>query len=62
MTNAELNIAGGTFTANGSLGVKTKNSADDMVGSDLVRYVKISGFSRRLERSDDDSGGIRAQI
>src|SRR6266852_4214498 len=46
----------------GSFGIKSKNSADDMVGSDLVGGVEVPGFSRWLERSDDDSGGIRAQI
>ena len=46
----------------GSFGIKTKNSANNMVGSNLIACVEVSGFSRRFERSDDDSGGIRAQI
>jgi hypothetical protein len=46
----------------GSFGIKPKNPADDMVGSDLIGWVEVSGFSRRFEGSDDDSGRIRAQI
>ena len=46
----------------GSFGIKPKNSADDMVGPDFIDGIEVSGFSRRLEGSDDDSGRIRAQI
>ena len=46
----------------GSFGIKTKNSADNMVGSDFIGCVEVSGFSRRFEGSDDDSGRIWAQI
>jgi len=46
----------------GRFGIETKNSADNMIGSDLIGWVEVSGLSRRLERSDDDSGRIRAHI
>ena len=45
-----------------SPGLEPKNSADDMIGSRLVGRVEISGFSRRLEGSDDDSRGIWSQV
>ena len=46
----------------GSFGIEPKNPVDDMIGPDLVGWIEVSGFSRRLERPDDDSGWIRAQI
>ena len=46
----------------GSFGIEPNNPADDMVGPSLIGWVQVSGFSRRFERSDDDSGGVRAQI
>jgi hypothetical protein len=33
-----------------------------MVCADLVGWIEVARFGRRLERPDDDSGGIRAQI
>ena len=44
------------------LGLKPKNPVDDMVGSNLIGWIEIPGFSRRFERPDDDPGRIRAQI
>lgn len=44
-----------------SFGIEPKNSADDMVGPSLIGRIEVSGFSRRFEGSDDDSGRIRAQ-
>jgi hypothetical protein len=46
----------------GSFGIKPKNPADDMVGSNLIGRIEVSGFSRRLEGPDDNPGRIRAQI
>jgi len=34
---------------------------DDMIGPDLVRWIEVSGLSRRLEGPDDDPGRIRAK-
>ena len=45
-----------------NIGTELKNPANDMVGPDFVGRVKVSGFSRRFEGSDDDPGRIRAQI
>jgi hypothetical protein len=45
----------------GSLGRKPKDPVDDMIGPDLIGWVEVSGLSRRLERSDDDPGRIRAE-
>ena len=45
-----------------SFGIEPKNPADDMVRPGLIGRIEVSRFSRRLERSDDDSGWIRAQI
>jgi hypothetical protein len=46
----------------GGFGVETKNPVDDMIGPEFIGRVEVSGLSRRLERPDDDSGRIRAQI
>ena len=46
----------------GSFGIEPNNPADDMVGPGLIGWVEVSGFSRRFEGSDDDSGRIRPQI
>ena len=46
----------------GGLGIKLKHPVDDMVRSGPVGGIKIAWFSRRLERSDDDSSRIRPQI
>ena len=46
----------------GSFRIEPKNSADDMIGSDLIRWIKVPGFNRRFEGPDDDPGRIRAQI
>jgi hypothetical protein len=45
----------------GSLGLESENPVDDMIGPDFVRWIEISGLSRRLERPDDDPGRIRAK-
>jgi len=45
----------------GRIGIKPKDSLDDMVGPRLVGGVEIPGLSRGPERSDDDPGRIRAQ-
>ena len=47
--------------AGGSLGVEPKNPVNDMIGPDFVRWIEVSGLSRRLERPDDDPGRIRAK-
>ena len=46
----------------GSIGIEPKNSANDMIGPDLVGRVEISGFSRRFEGSHHDPGGIGTQV
>ena len=46
----------------GSPGLESKHPVDDMVGPGLIGRVEVSGFSRRLEGSDDDPGRIRAQM
>ena len=43
-------------------GIKPKNPFNNMVGSNLVGWIEVSGFSRRLEGPDDDPGGVRTQI
>jgi hypothetical protein len=45
----------------GSLGLEPKNPVNDMIGPDFVRWIEVSGLSRRLERPDDDPGRIRAE-
>ena len=45
-----------------SFGFEPKNPTDNMVCADLVGWIEVSGFGRRLEGSDDDSGRVRAQI
>ena len=45
----------------GSLGLEPQNSVDDMIGPDFVRWIEVSGLSRRLEGPDDDPGRIRAK-
>ena len=49
-------LSGGRFR------IEPKNSVDDMIGPDLIRWVEVAGFSRRFEGPDDDPGRIRAQI
>ena len=46
----------------GSFGIESKNPVDNMIGPRLIRWIEIAGFSRRFERSDDDSRRIRAQM
>lgn len=46
----------------GSLGIKPNDPANDMIGSNLVGGVEVSGFSCGFERSDDDPCRIRTQI
>ena len=43
-------------------GIKPKNPFNNMVGSNLVGWIEVSGFSRRLEGPDDDPGRVRTQI
>ena len=40
----------------GGFGIQTKNSVDNIVGSDLIGCIEVSGLGCRFERSDDDSG------
>ena len=44
------------------LGIELQDSVNDVVGARLICRVQVSRFDRRLERSDDDSGWIRAQV
>jgi hypothetical protein len=46
----------------GDSGLEPKNPADNVVGPGLVGGVEVSGFSRRLEGSDDDPGRIRPPV
>lgn len=46
----------------GSLGIEPNHPANDMIGSNLIGGVEVSGFSCRFERSDDDPCRIRTQI
>jgi hypothetical protein len=46
----------------GSFGIEPDDSADDMIGSNLIGGVEVAGFSCRFERSDDDPCRIRTQI
>jgi hypothetical protein len=46
----------------GSFGIEPKHPVDNMIGPDLVGWIEVAGFSRRLEGSDDDSGRVRAQM
>ncbi len=46
----------------GSFGIEPHYPANDVIGSNLVGGVEVSGFSCRFERSDDDPGRIRTQI
>ena len=41
--------------------LEPKNPVNDMIGPDFVRWIEVSGLSRRLERPDDDPGRIRAE-
>ena len=41
----------------GSLGLEPKNPVDDMIGTDFIGWIEVSGLSRRLEGPDDDPGG-----
>ncbi len=46
----------------GRFGVEPKHPANDMVGTDLVGRVEVSGLSRWLEGPYDDPRRIRAKI
>ena len=46
----------------GSLGLEPKNPVDDMIGPDFVRWIEVSGLSRRLEGPDDDPRRVWPQI
>ena len=48
--------------ARGSIGLEPKYSVDNMIGPGLIGRIEVSGFRRRIERSDDDSGRIRAKV
>src|ERR1700716_106791 len=43
----------------GCVGTEPKHPVDNMIGPDLVGWIEVAGFSRRLEGSDDDSGRVR---
>ena len=43
-------------------GIEPENPVDDMVRPGLVGRIEVSGFSRRFERPDDDSGWIGPQV
>lgn len=43
-------------------GIELKQPADDMVRPGLIGWIEVSGFSRRFEGSDDDSGWIWPQV
>jgi len=45
----------------GSLGLEPENPVDDMIGTDFIGWIEVSGLSRRLERPDNDPGRIRAE-
>ena len=46
----------------GSFGIEPENPLDDMVRPGLIGWIEVPRLSRRLERPDDDSGWVRAQI
>lgn len=48
--------------AGGCFGIKRQDAIDDVIGTRLVGGVEVPRFCRRLERSDDHSCRIRAQI
>ena len=43
-------------------GIKPKHPANDMIGTDLVGRVEVSGLSRWLEGPYDDPRRIRAKV
>ena len=46
----------------GGIGIEPKYPANDMIGSNLIGWIEVSGFRCRFERSHDDPGRVRAQI
>ena len=46
----------------GGVRIERQDSVDDMIGPCFIGGVEVSRFSRRLERADDHSCRIRAQI
>ena len=46
----------------GRFGIKPKHPANDMIGTDLVGRIEVSGLSRRLEGPYDDPRRIRAKV
>jgi len=42
-------------------GLEPKNPVDDVIGSDFIGWVEVSGFSRRFEGPNDDPGRVRAK-
>jgi len=46
----------------GRFGIKPKHPANDMIGTDLVGRVEVSGLSRWLEGPYDDPRRIRAKV
>ena len=46
----------------GRFGIKPKHPANDMIGTDLVGRIEVSGLSRWLEGPYDDPRRIRAKV
>jgi len=46
----------------GCFGIEPKHPANDMIGTDLVGRVEVSGLSRWLEGPYDDPRRIRAKV
>jgi hypothetical protein len=46
----------------GSLGLELKYPIDNMIGPSLIGWIEISGFGRRLKRSDNDPRRIRTKV
>ena len=46
----------------GGVGIERQDAIDDVIRACLIGGVEIAGFGRRLERPDDHSRRIRAQI
>jgi hypothetical protein len=46
----------------GRLGIKPEHPANDMIGTDLVGRIEVSGLSRWLEGPYDDPRRVRAKV
>ena len=44
------------------LRIEIQNALDDMIGPGLVRRIEVARFRRRLERTNDDPGGVGPQM